>query len=93
MNFCLRQRCYLNSGDIIFWSDFAPSHAQFICFTQDEVVLESLKAHDIRHYKARTDVATGSHKKHSPLNSSRLACQSRPMVVTITMTRTSGHLG
>eukprot|EP00434_Breviolum_minutum_P032284 symbB.v1.2.028547.t1/scaffold3031.1/size66479/4 len=42
---------------------------------QDEVVLESLKAHDIRHYKARTDVATGSHEKHSPLNSSRLACQ------------------
>ena len=29
------------------------------------MVLESLKAHDIRHYKARTDVATGNHEKHS----------------------------
>lgn len=39
---------------------------------QDEVVLESLKAHDIRHYK--------------------VGLPSRPMVVTITMTRTSGGL-
>lgn len=91
MIFSLRHRYYLNSGDIIFWSDFVPSHAQFIFLHAGRS--GAGKSQSTRHQALQGKDRCGHREPWETFTTQLLevGLPSRPMVVTITMTRTSGH--